>query len=259
MFTNHEKNLLLTAIMFYTRIPVTKDLPYSAEMLNQSRKYFTFIGLIIGLLVSAVFLIASTVFPASVAVIVSMIASVLATGAFHEDGFADTCDGLGGGWSAEQVITIMKDSRIGTYGTVGLTSILALKCMILIELSNEGLWLWCLYTVAAHMVSRLHSSRLIKHHQYVQDIDKSKIKPIANEPLSQKAETFGLLIALVPCAIMLIDSIAMTISALLVTFIVSSGFMQYCSRRIGGYTGDILGAIQQLTEVCFLLTCLAFI
>ena len=259
MLNSHEKNLLLTAIMFYTRIPVTKDLPYSAEMLNQSRKYFTFVGLVIGLITSAVYLIASTVFPIFVAVILSMIASVLATGAFHEDGFADTCDGLGGGWTAEQVINIMKDSRIGTYGTVGLAFILALKCMILIELSNAGLWLWCLYTIAAHMVSRMHSSRLIKHYQYVQDIDKSKIKPIANEPLSQKAGQFGILVALIPCAVMLVDSITMTIIALLITFVVSSQFMRYCSRRIGGYTGDILGAIQQLTEVCFLLTCLAFI
>ena len=253
MLNQHEKNLLLTALMFYTRLPVKRDLPYSEELLNQSRKYFTVVGLIIGLIVSLVFTVASSLFSTSIAVALSIIAGILSTGAFHEDGLADTFDALWGGWTKDDVLKIMKDSRIGTYGTVALICMLGLKATLLIELTSNGLWTWCLAVICAHSVSRMHSSRLIKSYDYVQDIDKSKIKPIAKQVLSYDAERFVYLVAIFPCVLLAFSSLSATLLALFLSYLVSSLFMTYCDKRIGGYTGDILGAIQQISELFFLL------
>ncbi len=259
MFDQREKHLLYTALMFYTRIPVPADTPYSPELLNQSRKYFTTIGLIIGVIGITTFALSNTLLPPAVAVLLSMIACVLATGAFHEDGFADSCDALGGGWQPEQILTIMKDSRIGTYGTVGLIAVLGLKYALLLSLLDYGLLSWCLCVIAAHSVSRLHSSRLIKHYDYVQDIDKSKVKPIADAPLTGSSERFSMMVGLVPCGALLFQSALTVAVALLFTWWLSERFMAYCQKRVGGYTGDILGAVQQITEVGFLIACLAFL
>ncbi len=253
----HQFDLLLTALMFYTRIRVSKRLPYSPELLNQSRQYFTFVGVIVGALVCAVFLIANIAFPTSIAVALSMIAGLFITGAFHEDGFADSCDALGGGWKSDEILSIMKDSRIGTYGTIGLIGILSLKFLVLIELAYGGALFWCLCVISAHATSRFHSSRLIKHYNYVQDTDQSKIKPITDAPLTPQAEQFGMIVTLTPCLILASLSFLMPVLGFALAYIASNSFMHYCEQQIGGYTGDILGAIQQIAEVVFLLSCLA--
>ena len=100
-----EWHSFFAALMFYTRLPVPNNLPHSQEILNNSRKYFPLIGIIIGAIACVVFLVSQLIFPLSVSVALSMVATILATGAFHEDGFADSCDGLGGGWQSEQVST----------------------------------------------------------------------------------------------------------------------------------------------------------
>lgn len=245
--------------MFYTRIPVPSDLPYSAELLNKSRKYFTLIGLIIGAIGCLSFVITNIFLPASIAVLLSMIASILATGAFHEDGFADTCDALGGGWEPEQILTIMKDSRIGTYGTVGLVAILALKALVLTNLTSFGVATWCICMIAAHTSSRLFASQIVDNHEYVQDTDKSKIKPIATHALDFQAKNFSLMVGLAPCLVLAFISFTSAFIGLLIAFIAAKYFMNYCQYRVGGYTGDILGATQQICEVIFLLSCLAFL
>ncbi len=255
----HERSLLLNALMFYTRIRVPKDTPYSPELLNQSRKYFTTIGLIVGGICAITYLLAATILPLNVAVLLSIIVSILTTGAFHEDGFADTCDALGGGWQAEQVLTIMKDSRIGTYGTVGLVLMVGLKFLLLCHIAALGDWAFCLCVIAAHTISRQHSSRLIKHFNYVQDIDKSKVKPIAAAPLSKRAEEFSWFITLLSAIALAFYAPWAALVGMIVSYWLSTRFMRYCERRVGGYTGDILGAIQQLGEVSFLLACVALI
>ena len=124
---SEEKSYFLCAVMFFTRIPVQLATPYSEFALNKSRKYFPFIGVIIGSIAAICIYLLQLFLPLSLAVILSTVITILATGAFHEDGFADTCDGFGGGWDKIQVLTIMKDSRIGSYGTVGLIMMLGLK------------------------------------------------------------------------------------------------------------------------------------
>src|SRR5882724_4395211 len=120
--------------MFLTRIRVPATIDHRPEYLQKSPRYFPLIGWIVGGISILVFLAFNKFFSENIALLASMIAGILTTGAFHEDGFADTCDGFGGGWTKEKILLIMKDSRLGTYGVIGLISILASKYLLLKEL-----------------------------------------------------------------------------------------------------------------------------
>ena len=115
-----ELRIFFTAIMFYTRIPCPIWVDHSQEYLNKATRYFPLIGWIVGAVNVLIIYVCSFIFPTSICVIMALVASVLITGAFHEDGYADLCDGFGGGWTKPQILEIMKDSRVGTYAVVGL-------------------------------------------------------------------------------------------------------------------------------------------
>ena len=131
----YQVELFLTAVAFFTRIPIPAAVPWSPQRLNQSARYFPWIGWLVGGAAAAVLGLALQVLPVSVAVVLSIAATLRLTGAFHEDGFADACDGLGGGWQRDEVLRIMKDSRIGSYGAAGLALMLLAKAAALIELT----------------------------------------------------------------------------------------------------------------------------
>ena len=122
-----ELKIFFTAVQYYTRIPCPRWVGHSQDQLNEASKYFPLMGWIVGGASAGVFYLAQFIFPVSISVLLSMAAGILLTGAFHEDGFADTCDGFGGGWTKAEVLEIMKDSRIGSYGTIGLVLILLSK------------------------------------------------------------------------------------------------------------------------------------
>ena len=117
-------HIFFTALMFYTRIPCPKNIDHDPEYLNKASRYFPLIGWIVGGLSFLVFIFFEELFTVPIAVVFSIVASVLVTGGFHEDGFADVCDGFGGGWTKEKILLIMKDSAIGAYGALGLILIL---------------------------------------------------------------------------------------------------------------------------------------
>jgi len=247
---------LIAAVMFYTRIPVPKNADHCELTLNKSRKYFPLIGVIIGGVGALSFTLFQLILPVSVAIILSMIATVLATGAFHEDGFADTCDGLGGGWTVEQVLTIMKDSRVGSYALVGLSLLLFLKFAALLELTSLGITTLALVYINGHALSRLFASLAIEQLDYVQDIDKSKVKPITDQRFTQTELLYSMAFALPSFLLLLVTNSVLIFSLP----ILGAGYYLLChyfKHRIGGYTGDCLGAIQQITETLFYLVVLA--
>lgn len=248
----------LAAVMFYTRLPVPESAAHSNHILNKSRIYFPVIGWIVGALAILVYWLASQVLPASISVVLSMLASILLTGAFHEDGFADSCDGLGGGWQKDQVLTIMKDSRVGTYAVVGLILLLAIKLLTLIELAQQPFYVFALVYLTAHTVSRMYSSLVIEGFDYVQDIDASKVKPITDLRLAAPELVFSICLASVPLVALLLVA-PKAVLALLIAALTAWGFARYSEHRIGGYTGDILGAVQQLSEAVFLIAMLALL
>jgi len=246
-----QLHIFLNAIMFYTRIPVPKSLPYSDEILNRSTRFFPFIGWIIGGIGAIVFYGLQFVFPPELAILLSMLATIFATGAFHEDGFADFCDGFGGGYTRERILTIMKDSRIGTYGSIGLIGMLATKFMSLnaIEVAKIPLVL-----LSGHSLSRLMPILVIYTSEYSRDDASSKTKPIG-----KKGKGFDFLLALFfGLAFLVFIPISYSLIILPALLFTTFIFRRYITSKLGGYTGDCLGALQQIAEVFFYLGWVVF-
>ena len=239
-------NWLLTAVMFYTRIPVPRSLEFSNDNLNRATRYFTLIGWLVGGIGAAVFYGLSFFLPLELSVFLSMMATVFVTGAFHEDGFADFCDGFGGGYTREKIFVIMKDSRIGTYGTVGLIGMLGTKFLALQALPPVMI---PLILVGAHAFSRLMPVLIIFTSRYSREDEQSKTKPIGKRGKNSDliiAMIFGLL----PAVLLSWKLVAIVLPLpLIVTWV----FKKYTEKKIGGYTGDCLGALQQIIEVLFYL------
>ena len=241
-----ELQYFLTALMFYTRIPVGEIKGWQDEFLYKSRKYFPVIGWIVGGLSAAIFYALSLILPQSVSIVMAMMSSLLLTGAFHEDGLADSCDAFGGGWSTEQVLSIMKDSRIGTYGSVALIFSFALKLLSLIELAKYSTSLLILALIFAHVLSRYMALSMMQIADYVQEGEKSKSKTMASNKLTKLDFLIASLFA-VPALFLWAE----VYQAIIVVpmFLATLYLRRYFIRRIGGYTGDALGMTQQVTEL----------
>lgn len=249
----YQIELFFTALGFFTRIPVPASIPWSPERLNHAARYFPLVGWVVGATGALAYTLFVAFLPATLAVLLSMAVTIRLTGAFHEDGWADTCDGFGGGWHPEQILTIMKDSRLGTYGTTGLVLMLGAKAAALIALAEHGALAVCVALFAAHPLSRLASTSLIHTLDYVREDEQSKAKPLARrlEPGELVLATvFGL-------APLLLLGFGAAFAALIATVPVTLYCARVFKRRLGGYTGDCLGATQQLTELAGYLGILA--
>ncbi|WP_299157557.1 adenosylcobinamide-GDP ribazoletransferase [uncultured Tenacibaculum sp.] len=241
----------LTAVLFFTRIPCPKWVDHSPEILNKSSRYFSLVGTLIGAISAVIYYGASFIFSPIISIILSLIASIWATGAFHEDGFADVCDGFGGGWTKEKILTIMKDSRLGTFGVVGLTSILSLKIVSLNEL-NENLKNIPLIIIAGHTISRFVATVLLYTHKYVRDIDSAKVKP-TTQKMSTKSLIISGFFGILPLIFFKDLKVFGVLVPLLLVYLYMSSFFK---KWIGGQTGDCAGALQQVSEVVFYLSLL---
>lgn len=243
----NEIRVFFTALMFYTRIPCPKRVDHSEDYLNKATRYFPLIGWIVGFFSAAIFWAASFLFSKEVSIILSMITSILITGAFHEDGFADVCDGFGGGWTKEKILLIMKDSSVGAYGAIGIFFLLLLKFFLLLSI-DAALIPLCLIT--AHALSRWCAATFIFTHTYSRDDDSSKSKPVANNITLTNLLTATLL-GLLPLIVFKSIFIFLIIPPLYLTKFFLG---RYFKKWIGGYTGDCLGATQQVTEIVFYLS-----
>lgn len=246
--------LLLTAILFYTRIHVPVSIPYTPEMLGKATRYLPLIGWITGGFMIAILYILGTIAPPMISILLAIIMGIWVTGAFHEDGFADMCDGFGGGWSKEKILDIMKDSRIGTYGMLGLLLIMAMKFLALRELP---LFMVMLTIVAAQPLSRFVAVTVIYTHRYVRENDDAKAKPIA-QGISLSDLGIAAIFGCIPFIAVILYlhnyTLLLTIPALVLARWYLVRLMQ---KWIGGYTGDCLGAVQQLSEtVIYLCFCI---
>jgi len=257
-----EIRVFFTAMMFLTRLPVPRFTDHSQEYLERAVKYFPLVGWIVGAISGMTFLILNKYIGGNIAIAGSIIAGLFVTGAFHEDGFADVCDAFGGGWTKEKILLIMKDSRLGTFGVTGLIGILSSKFLLLQELPrflpdlsqpsanifyNYRFFLVTL--IAAHAVSRFMPVLTMRWYEYVADTDGSKSKPIA----SRKPGGGNLLVAGIFALIPFVLLSWHFLLAIVPVVIVSFSLANYFRKWIGGYTGDCLGAIQQVSELCFYL------
>jgi adenosylcobinamide-GDP ribazoletransferase len=246
-----EWKIFLGSVMYFTRIRVPATIDHDAEYLQKAPKYFPLIGWIVGAISALSFVIFSICVSTDAGILASMIAGVLTTGAFHEDGFADVCDGFGGGWTKEKILLIMKDSRIGAFGAIGLLAIFSSKFLLLKELAGyPGTHrLFILVMVAGHTLSRLMPVLVIQWSVNVTDPDKSKSKLLTQSKLTPVELALATLFALAPLAFLPFYFLLTVPSLLLFTFALN----RYFRKWIGGYTGDCLGAIQQVAEIVFYL------
>ncbi len=246
-------DIFLTAVMFLTRIPVPHTINHNSDMLQKAARYFTWVGLVIGAIGALVYFLMGWYLPGSYAIAFSMLATILATGAFHEDGFADCCDAFGGGWTKEKILLIMKDSRLGTFGVIGLMGILGFKFLFLSSLSVLCTPLQLAFMlIAAHSTSRLMAIGIMQSYAYVQDMDASKSKPIASRKLTRAELLVAGLGALAPMFLL------KPLFWLVLLPMAAAGWLagKYFNKWVGGYTGDCLGATQQITELVFYLSAL---
>jgi adenosylcobinamide-GDP ribazoletransferase len=245
----YQLELFLTALGFFTRVPVPAWVPWSPERLNHAARYFPLVGWVVGLAGAAVLLAAGEILPAGLAVVLSMAATLLLTGAFHEDGWADAWDGLGGGRDKGEALAIMKDSRIGAYGSIALVLMLLAKALALLELAARAPWWAAAALVAAHPLSRLASTSLIHRLDYARDDASAKSKPLAHR-LTGGELALAAASGLAPLLLLPPWPAAGALAAAALATLYASRLFR---RRLGGYTGDCLGAAQQGAELAIYL------
>lgn len=248
-----EFNIFLSAVMFLTRLPVSRWVSYRAEYLSKSTVYFPLVGAIVGGIGAFAMWIFSLAFTTAISVLGSMLVTVLATGAFHEDGLADSFDGFGGGFNKERVLEIMKDSRIGTYGAVALWFALSIKFFFLYEIASENIFNAALVMICAHLLARYSSLILIFNSIYVRG-ESSPTKPFA-ERITPKRLIIATLYSIGIC-IWLLESFAVV--AVLTILAVGFYSKRYFDKRIGGITGDALGAANQIAELSVYFSMIGF-
>ncbi|PCK32026.1 adenosylcobinamide-GDP ribazoletransferase [Pseudoalteromonas piscicida] len=249
-----EWRLFKLAMVFLTRVPIRLRPAPSPDELNEVSGYFCLVGVLIGAISAAFGCVASDYISPMFGAVAALSAGVLLTGAFHEDGFADVFDGFGGGWTKEQKLEIMKDSRLGTYGSCALLLLLLAKFSLLTMLFEDLLMAW-VSLLLAHSLSRALAVSLIGSLGYVQADQLSKVKPVAKR-LSDAALTRTVItssLILVACwpwlALSLIDLLVL----LVWLYLLRLACIKWFHTQLGGYTGDCLGAAQQLGELVILL------
>ena len=255
----------LVAVQFFTRIPITgrtaQWMGFDPSWISRCTRFFPLIGLLLGLLLAAWFNTLLLVFSQSISIVLTTVVGILLTGAFHEDGFADFCDGFGGGQTPERIIAIMRDSRVGAYGAIGILLMLLIKIEALSSL--DSVWVGAALVIG-HSASRGFAVIIMILLPYVEvnignKIDlKNEVKPVAAGLLLADwlpALCFGFVPAI---ALAWAFDAWLPIGCGLLCAAVSCSWMYWTLRRkLSGYTGDTLGATQQVAEAIFYLGILA--
>ena len=255
----HQVRLFLVALQFYTRVPVAGRLGawvgWQPEWIAHCTRYLPLVGMLVGLAISVVYVAAALVFPHGVAVLLALAAGMLLTGAFHEDGFADFCDGFGSWSGRERTLEIMQDSRVGAFGAIGLVMLMLLKIETLASIDPS--WI-AVSLISAHGFSRGCAVLVMVLLPYARQDDMSKVKPVAQNLRAIDALA-GIGFALLALAggIWLTRAAFVFAVAALAALAGTAVLVRMMRRRIHGYTGDCLGAVQQVAETAFFLGILA--
>ena len=252
----------LLAVQFFTRIPVTGRLAawvgFSPAMLRASSAHFPGVGWLAALLAAGVYAalylaLAPNPFAPAVAAVFSTIATVLMTGGFHEDGLADVADGLGGSADRERALDIMKDSRIGAYGAMALVLALLGKVALLAALGAHGLAAALAAIAGAHVLSRFWPLCIVRALPHVGDTARSKSKPLADQITGRALAAAGLWCFLPLALVWQAQPAIFFASSVAVSALGAAWMARWFARRLQGFTGDCLGATQQVGEIGFYL------
>jgi adenosylcobinamide-GDP ribazoletransferase len=245
--------LFLVALQFLTRLPVRLT-HFDPAWLNDCVRHFPLVGMLVGGVGALTLVGAAQLWPAWVAALLALAATVALTGGFHEDGLADTFDALGGVVLREKALAIMKDSRIGSYGALALGLSLLLRAALLAVLATRPMLGAVAALLASHALGRAAAVGVMVSLPYGGDAEHAKAKPLA---LAVAPRNLG--IGLLWCGLLGAGLVAVGIAPVrLLLAVVAAVFVavlmrHWLRRRLGGYTGDGLGATEQLTEIAVLL------
>ena len=252
----------LLAVQFFTRIPVTGPLAdwvgFSPAMLRSSSAHFPGVGWLVAMAAALVYAALHTALGANpftpvVAAVACTIATVLLTGGFHEDGLADVADGLGGSYHRERALDIMKDSRIGAFGAMALVLGLLAKLSLLALLGAHGLGVALAALIGGHVLSRWWPLWLVRCLPHVGDTAQSKSKPLADQITNTALAVAGLWCVAPLVLVWQLQSALFLALAVLCSALAAGHMARRLVHRLQGFTGDGLGAVQQLSEVGFYL------
>ncbi|MFI3316857.1 MAG: adenosylcobinamide-GDP ribazoletransferase [Rikenellaceae bacterium] len=242
-------NTFFNALLYYSRVPVPFKVNCTAEILSRALKYLPVIGALVGAIGYAAFWVASLFLAAQTSVLVAIVAMVLSTGAFHEDGFADFCDGFGGGYGKEAILRIMKDSHIGCYGVIGLILVFMLRYSLLVQFESGAMALVLIISQAA---SRFSPVLMVRRSTY------ARLEPSKSSQSSLGISNGGVVLAsVVALAPLFVFGWCFAAAYIVVLMVLHVGFRAYLHSQIEGFTGDTLGALQIISELLFYVTLLA--
>ncbi|WP_299667172.1 adenosylcobinamide-GDP ribazoletransferase [uncultured Psychromonas sp.] len=247
--------LFCYALSFFSRLPIPKKLDFTAYSFHLGNVYLPIVGLIYALICLLVYVLSQLVFGPNINIILMLLTGVLLTGGFHEDGFADSCDGFGGGYNKLQRLAIMKDSQIGTYGVIGLILLLALKIHVLSQLINHGASFFALSFISAAVLSRCSVLCLMQSTDYAREESTSK-STRSSQRLPQQYLFAALLMGAVSILWMPFFCLLLVFTVVVISTILCRTYFQ---QKIQGYTGDCLGFVQQLNELLILLMLVAYV
>lgn len=243
-FIGREIGHFFVGIMFLTRLPVPQGLRHVEGRLARSARYFPLVGVLVGLLTAIVFLVTSEILPPEIAAGLTIAAGIVLTGGLHEDGLADCCDGLGGGATREHALEIMRDSRVGTFGAAALILSIGLRWAVLARFTpDQGL----IALVMCHTISRAMIPPVLVSGHYARS--RGLASSVA-EGVTGLEAAFAMILAF---AIAMIAGPVFGLAAFAAAIIAGGLMLSILMYRLGGYTGDGLGAIQQVAEIAILI------
>jgi adenosylcobinamide-GDP ribazoletransferase len=248
-----------TAIVFLTRIPISLPSAPTSTDWNRSLHFFPLVGALVGVWTVLLLAGGSLIWPVTVAIAIALLGEIAITGGLHEDGLADCCDAFGHGGDREAILRILKDSRLGTYGLLGLLGGVGIKYLALSWLVTEvgvaEVRLWGTPIVAATawgrwtMVAAMQRSAPLENRVSLAQHFPSRFRRGALSP-----GVIVTLLILLPFAVIaplsLIVSLAFSLGG--------TWFLQrYFLGKLGGTTGDCLGCLGYVSQVLFLLGAIA--
>lgn len=248
----NELRLFRIALQFLTRLPIASITDLPPDWLARCAKYMPLVGALVGAIAGIGILVAAIIFPEPLPVVIGLATAIALTGALHEDGLADTADAFGGGRTRERRLEIMRDSRIGTYGTIALIVALALKAAALIPLDHMSA---ACVLIAGHAGARLAAVLTLCMLSHASDGATKVSEKTSDMTLREIAVAIAL--GLIP-GLLLLQSATFMIS-MIFAFAASAAVALMAKRRIGGYTGDVLGAVEQVFETTFFIFAAAVI
>lgn len=242
---------ILAAFNFFTRLPFWRITIVEKKHYERVVPWWPLVGWLTGGIMAIVYIIASACqLPIGICVILALVSRILITGALHEDGFADFCDGFGGGTQRQHILKIMKDSHIGTYGVLGLVFYYLLLWNILTEVFSRGGS--PLLLIATDATCKYFSSTIVYFLPYARSESEAKSKVVYARPSTSEqliSPAFGLL----PITLLIIEDPQLAL-CLIAPILCCLLLFTWMLRRIQGYTGDCCGATFMITELMFYLS-----